>query len=143
MSRPSQNPAIPRPNPKGEINMSVAALPARKPGLRWARTFFFVFGAAALAWVAFSIIDARIFELREERQFRDMGKHAASPFKPEASLMADEVVRLPIAPGAVLGRIAIRRIGVDAIIVDGAGSKSLRPARRHIAGTAFPGEQGN
>ena len=47
------------------------------------------------------------------------------------------------APGAVLGRIEIPRLGVHAMIVDGTTEECLRRAIGHIEGTPLFGQTGN
>lgn len=47
-----------------------------------------------------------------------------------------------IDPG-LIGRLKLPRLGVDAIVRDGADSRTLRRAVGRIPGTALPGEPGN
>ncbi|HZU21852.1 MAG TPA: class D sortase [Terriglobales bacterium] len=108
--------------------------------MRW---LFFVFGLAAIGWVGFAIVDAKIFQVREAQQFSAMEKHiAASAHAPAAESQLTNA-SLELTAGATLGRIEIARIGVDAIVVEGTGSKWLRRAVGHISGTALPGSKGN
>ena len=48
-----------------------------------------------------------------------------------------------IADGAVVGRLAIPRLHVRAMIREGTGDRTLSLALGHIPGTAFPGQPGN
>jgi sortase A len=43
----------------------------------------------------------------------------------------------------LLARLEIPRIRVSAMVLDGAGSRTLRVGLGHISGTSRPGEQGN
>jgi len=43
----------------------------------------------------------------------------------------------------LIGRIAIDRIGLSAIVAEGVGADTLRRAVGHMPGTPFPGEPGN
>ena len=43
----------------------------------------------------------------------------------------------------VLGRIEIPRLGISALIAEGAGPRQLDKAVGHIASSAFPGQRGN
>jgi sortase A len=55
-------------------------------------------------------------------------------------------VREPAAilrPGALIGRIGIPRLGLDAMVVESAGDGELRRAVGHVEGTALPGFPGN
>ncbi len=49
----------------------------------------------------------------------------------------------PSAPGDLIGRIEIPRLGVRAIVVEGTSDSCLRRAAGHIEGTALPGHLGN
>lgn len=49
----------------------------------------------------------------------------------------------PPAEGSLVGRIAIPRIGVSSIILEGDDASVLRDAAGHIPGTALPGDGGN
>ena len=43
----------------------------------------------------------------------------------------------------MLARLEIPRIGVSAMVLEGAGSRTLRVGLGHVSGTSRPGEQGN
>jgi sortase A len=47
------------------------------------------------------------------------------------------------APAGLVGRIAIRRVGISAVVAEGSDETTLSRAVGHIAGTALPGEPGN
>ncbi|HLH41286.1 MAG TPA: class D sortase [Bryobacteraceae bacterium] len=49
----------------------------------------------------------------------------------------------PLAEGTVLGEIAIPRLGVSRVILEGTEPGTLRRAVGHIRGTAMPGQPGN
>jgi sortase A len=123
--------------------------PARKsPAWRWLPRFFLVLGFALLGYVAYALVDARVFQAYETWRLEHTPRSApAAAVTPAAALSP---VSLPvvaprkIAPlGAMLGRIQIHRIGVDAIIVEGTDGRSLGRAVGHIAGTALLDERGN
>src|SRR5437762_8684667 len=48
-----------------------------------------------------------------------------------------------LAPGDIVGRVAIARIGVSAVVREGDDTGILRRAVGHIPGTPLPGEKGN
>ncbi len=48
-----------------------------------------------------------------------------------------------LAPGAVVGRVEIPRLGVSAMVREGDDVKTLGRAVGHVPGTALPGEWGN
>src|SRR5438552_5055247 len=49
----------------------------------------------------------------------------------------------PTRPGDIIGRIAIPRIQVAVMVLEGSNSHTLRVAAGHIPGTALPGTIGN
>src|SRR6202041_1007025 len=51
--------------------------------------------------------------------------------------------RAPIQNGALLGRLAIPRLNLRAVVREGAGEDTLDVALGHIPGTALPGQAGN
>ena len=59
--------------------------------------------------------------------------------------VAANVARPPLAlaPGTVIGRVEIPRVGVSAMVREGDDVKTLRRAVGHVPGTALPGERGN
>ncbi len=104
----------------------------RRPGLalpskRAVSLALIVVGAGLLGYVAgqywFMYHTQRVLEVKWERQA------AASP---------------AAAPAAsALTRISIPKIGLDAIVLEGASRKQLSRGPAHIADTALPGEPGN
>jgi len=50
---------------------------------------------------------------------------------------------LPIPNGALIGRLAIPRLNMRAVVREGAGQDTLDVALGHIPGTAMPGQPGN
>jgi sortase A len=50
---------------------------------------------------------------------------------------------LPLAPEQMLTRLLVPRIGIDAIVVEGASRKELSEGPGHMKQTAQPGETGN
>lgn len=92
-------------------------------------------GVLAVAYVAFTLINARIFQDAASLALNDQ-MHAAE-FQPAAQ------ARNAVKEGDVLGRMEISRIGLSVIILQGTTSKTLRLGVGHIDGTALPGEPGN
>lgn len=50
---------------------------------------------------------------------------------------------LPLAPEQMLTRLVVPRIGIDAIVIEGASRKDLSEGPGHMLQTAQPGETGN
>jgi sortase A len=61
----------------------------------------------------------------------------------EASAAPATPRRATPAPGTLIGRVEVPRLGVSAIAREGADAKTLRRAVGHVTDTALPGERGN
>jgi sortase A len=125
-------------------------LSRKRLDLRWIRWLLLVVGVAALGYVGFSLLDAKLFQARENRRLNQADRNlhrpstvAQSGTMLSTSLSSRKVHATTVALGSVLGRIEIGRIGVAVIIVEGTDGRTLRRAVGHIPGTALPGEQGN
>jgi len=92
---------------------------------------------AMLGWCAWSLVESRVYQNLHRAEFETRtlqdGPRETSPPLPHRS----------VPEGTAVGRIEIPRIGVSAIIAEGATDATLRLAVGHIPGTAFPGESGN
>jgi sortase A len=49
----------------------------------------------------------------------------------------------PLAPGALVGRIAVTRLKLSALAREGVDARTLRGSAGHVPGSALPGEPGN
>jgi sortase A len=56
---------------------------------------------------------------------------------------ADIPGRASPAPGSIVGRIELGRLGISAIVREGDDPRTLRGAVGHVSDTALPGERGN
>ena len=101
----------------------------------WTRRILMLTGVLALAYVALTLFNARIFQNAAnhtlEQQIRAEEQHAASPSRPA------------VKEGDVLGKIVIPRLGFSVAVLQGTTSKTLMLGVGHIEGTALPGESGN
>jgi sortase A len=135
-----------------------ATLPARNRSvIRWSRCLFFVIGILILAYVGFVLIDARLFQAAQSRQFQqeldglrpsignDERPHLLTLPPAETAVNLARADSLDIAgrDGSPLGRIEISSIGLQAMILEGTDARTLRHAVGHIPGTPLPGQQGN
>jgi sortase A len=96
--------------------------------------FYFVF------WVAEAVITqtrlAKTFE--QSRSVESRSVPPVPTFRPTASKRANsDYARSGIS------RLEIPRIGLTAMVLDGADSQTMRLALGHITGTSSPGENGN
>jgi sortase A len=103
--------------------------------LRWSRNAFLIIGISALSYVGYSLLDARLYQADQTRQFEQALK--------SANLARVENPGIAGREGSPLGRIEIRQIGLAAMILEGTGEKTLQRAVGHIQGTPVPGQGGN
>ncbi len=97
---------------------------------RFVELFLLAAGLAGLGTWLWSNLRLRLFQERAGRALQRQA--AAHPAAPRA-----------LADGALLGRLAIPRLNLAAVMLEGAGARSLDVALGHIPGTALPGQPGN
>jgi len=131
-----------------------------KSFLRWCRFPLFLIGALALSYVAYAVVDSKLYEASENRRFeRVIAEVKLSPGSRKnisplfaAATMAEANLEKPgkaDAPAmddtdsSLVGRIKIGAVGVAAIILEGTDDVTLRRAVGHIPGTSLPGQKGN
>jgi len=126
------------------MRLVVAKEPLRRL-LRWTQRVLFAGGVLLLAYCAFVLVDARIFQQGERRQLerlltvRQETNGGVRQTVPSAAAANPP----PALDGGLIGRIEIPRLGLSAIVMEGIGAKTLRRAVGHIPGTALPGQPGN
>jgi sortase A len=133
------------------------SLPARQthPVLRWSGYVLCLIGILLLGYSGYVLLEARSYQAHQASRFDEAlnssqflapggGNSPASalPAQPEATLAAKSRAQAG-AGGVPLGRIELNRIGLDAMIMEGIDSRTLRRAVGHIPGTARPGQPGN
>ncbi len=90
---------------------------------------FLVLGLLALAYAAYVVTDATLYQAAELRRFEHAGP--ALPVEP------------PLVVGGPIGEIRIPRLGLAAMVLQGDSADILRLAVGHLAETALPGQPGN
>lgn len=125
-------------------------LPAQTHGVvRWSRRLFFLVGVLALAYVGFTLLDARLYQasaarsLENQMQVEKQRTTSAPLLAPCASGGCPPVVRPVVKKGDVLGLMDIPRLGLSVAVLQGTSSRILRLGAGHIEGTPLPGEAGN
>jgi sortase A len=115
-----------------------------------ARWFFLALGVALLGVVGYALLDAKLYQERENKRLNQAMKPSAEasagvPMQvlPVRLSATAEVQHVKVASGSAIGRIEISRIGIDVIIAEGTDGKTLRHGVGHLKGTALPGEPGN
>jgi sortase A len=103
-------------------------------------------GGTLLVWVIADTWQLRAAQVRAGKQLaaasRVAGPRSATPELPGESHPPREPAP-PLALGAVVARIRIADLGLDAVAVEGTDHDTLRHAVGHFPGTALPGEHGN
>jgi sortase A len=107
---------------------------SKKLALRAAYYLFLAGGIAGLAYVAYVMVDAHIYQAREQ--------HALELRIKNATRAPNEAPHL-VSEGGVIGEMQVPRLGLKVIVVQGDSPKILRRAVGHIHETALPGEPGN
>ena len=85
-----------------------------------------VIGFTCLAWAAWALVDARLFQ-----------RHAAATAAPLPA------AAVPVAEGTVVCQLWIPRVGVGMAVAEGVSERTLRRAVGHVPGSALPGQSGN
>jgi sortase A len=127
------------------MRLLVAKQPLRRM-VRWTERLLFAAGLALLAWCAYVVLDARIFQQAEDSRLDGLLRvsQETSPGAPQNPSFTARPARLLPAPAAgLIGRLDIPRLGLSVIVIEGVRAATLRRAVGHIPGTALPGQQGN
>ena len=91
-------------------------------------------GVLLLGWYGLDRLQTAYDQAMASREFEEIrmpapGSHVAPPAH--------------LSPGDIVGRVAIPRVGVSAIVREGDDATTLHRAVGHIPGTALPGSNGN
>ena len=103
--------------------------------VRWTQRLLFIIGVLALAYVGFTLIDARLFQASAKRSLETQIHREEERHEPQA--------KSAVKTGDVLGRVDIPRLGMSVAVLQGTSSRMLRLGAGHIEGTALPGQTGN
>lgn len=96
-------------------------------------------GVWALGYWTSVFLGTKIYQAAKASEFSRTLRAKASEATPPAS----EVKAQSLAEGSAIGRLAILRLGLSTVVVEGAGEPDLELAVGHIPCTAMPGEAGN
>jgi sortase A len=121
--------------------MKVRILHLRSRAWRFAQCLFLIAGLLALGFAAYSYAARYVYQAYENREFdRALSAHDVAPIPPHAST---EHHPSTASWRALIGRIAIPRLGISAMVKEGVDGRTLGLAVGHIPSTAMPGETGN
>jgi len=111
--------------------------------LRRSERLCFAFGFACLGWCTAAVGHVWLFQGYESWAFEQ--QLGGEPVSVREFLVHAAAFSEPGAPvdHSILGRIEIPRIGLKAMILEGASRRTLALAVGHIPGTALPGAKGN
>jgi sortase A len=90
---------------------------------------FLAAGVLTLGYAAYVVLDARVYQVVEQRRFERARQ--------------DKAAVSAVIEGGSIGEISIPRLGLTAMIAQGDSAAVLQRAVGHLAGTALPGESGN
>lgn len=101
-------------------------------------------GSLAVLFSGANVLAMRLYQAAQERALERVldapGASTPAPVgDPKAAAAPSSVALDP----AFVARLEIPRLGLSAIVKEGAGPKTLRLAVGHVSGTALPGEAGN
>ena len=106
-----------------------------------AQGFFLIAGLLGLGFAAYSYAARYAYQAYENREFDSaLTARNVAPTPPRASA---EQHRSTASSRTVIGRIAIERLGISAMVKEGIDDRTLDLAVGHIPSTALPGETGN
>jgi sortase A len=99
----------------------------------WIASLLLLAGAAGVGAWGWSVLFRTVTQSRENRVFEEQvrGGLPHSPATPQPE------------NGYPIGRLAIPRLHLRAIVLEGAGDDTLAVALGHVPGTALPGQPGN
>jgi sortase A len=124
-------------------------LPGRTYGfVHWSRRLLFMIGILALAYVGFTLLEARLYQASAEQSLEtQIEQHKVTAGARLRAVCASggctpEVIPV-VKKGDVLGLMDIPRLGLSVAVLQGTSSHILRLGAGHIEGTPLPGEAGN
>ena len=121
--------------------MKIRILHLRSKPWRFAQHLFLVAGILALGLAAYSYAARYIYQAYENREFdRALSTKNVTPSPPHTS---PEQHQSTASSRALIGRIAIPRLRISAMVKEGIDYRTLNLAVGHIPATALPGETGN
>jgi len=101
-------------------------------------------GVVALGYWSAVFLHARLYQARAARAFEGNLRTTKRDKQPDpgsqASMTATQEGPLE---GSVVAQLAIPRLGLESIVVEGVEARDLRLAPGHIPGTPLPGQAGN
>ena len=110
--------------------------------LRWLERSLFAIGILFFGLWFRNDSAARTFQSIESKKL-EAAQLQSQPVGPPARRLSAKAWLPATLESGVFGRIEIPRLGISALIAEGAGPEQLKRAVGHIKTTAFPGQPGN
>ena len=112
--------------------------------LTWLERALWTAGCCALVYYVFTSIDASLTQRQLAQSFEESRTHVGVPVQATLNNSTAEVNKAPAPAGSgLVGRLEIPKLGVSSVILEGAGSQTLRVGLGHVPGTPLPGQPGN
>ena len=113
--------------------------------VKWARRAAFACGVLLLGYWSVATLEAWAFQWRENLDLDRLmaQQRTAGANAPQSESSAVPRPQLTTSKDGLIGRIALPRLHITAVVMEGIDRTTLRHAVGHIPGTALPGEPGN
>jgi sortase A len=126
-----------------QANNPTRAHGRRATVLRWSEHLFVIAGIAALGWCAVLLANAGLSQWQARRALEVISL-AASVRPPRGSSAIPSPPRTPVVhQGSAIGELSIPRVALDAVVLHGSDTHTLRRGPGHLENTALPGKSGN
>ena len=127
-----------------QASSRLAVLPVKRWSSQAGQYVFAVVSIVALGCWGFVFLNAKLYQARATRVFEEQIQTRHLKQGRGARARSDTTIkRGPAVEGSAVARLAIPRLGLTSIVVEGTGEKELSLAPGHIPGTSLPGEAGN
>jgi len=110
------------------------------PGLRILERAAFAAGAVLIGWVAWQLAAAQWYQRVERRRLERWLAQPAAPAVLVDPAFDARLARAASARHEPVGRLRIPRLGLSAVVAEGADDATLARAVGHLPRTAFPGD---
>jgi len=127
-----------------QASSRLAVLPVKRWSSQAGQYVFAVVSIVALGCWGFVFLNTKLYQARATRIFEEQVQTKQLEQGRGATARSSTIFKRerPVE-GSAVARLAIPRLGLTSIVVEGAGEEELSLAPGHIPGTPLPGEAGN
>jgi sortase A len=104
---------------------------------------FAILGLMVLAYWAYQLVAVRYYQAKEIERFSQSRSEVQSAGRDSLSDSLTTVERPYPSRGSAVAMLAIPRLGMEMMVVEGAEERELKLGPGHIRGTSLPGDGGN